>query len=188
MRHYKRANIYKSGRAVLKIEPLEAWSYDWWCFLRKVRGKVVFNNYHYSNTTGKHQSAVSTQLKALGIKVDLFVYSPKSLDSRCNSALEYSYQKLFEARVKLENSRIRPETRAAEERQVAGLERDIAALRAIGAQCSKARRTELQREVETAERERLERARTRKVRDLEVERVKRAEAKELLNSSWVNVG
>lgn len=57
----------------------KAFSYGWWQFLAIVNGAVVFNNYRYSPSTGKHQHKVRSKLADLGIHVDLFINSHTGL-------------------------------------------------------------------------------------------------------------
>lgn len=75
MKYFKRAGIYKNhnGNCTLDPNKVEAWSYHWWQFLKIIEGKVVFNDYRYSPTTGKHQGQVRDLLEELSIKVDLFL-------------------------------------------------------------------------------------------------------------------
>ena len=88
MKYYRRLKCYKSNNLKLEIEPeVKAISYDWWVFVKVVNGLVVFNNYPYSKTTQRHQQKVKFWLNALGIKVDVYVSTHKSLD---NSNWAYS--------------------------------------------------------------------------------------------------
>ena len=76
-----RLKIWKSGGAV-RFDPatFEADSYRW-CFVRKINGLVVFNNYNYSRTTNSHQWAMREVLRKLKIKIDLEVDTRESLTS-----------------------------------------------------------------------------------------------------------
>lgn len=81
MRYFKRLKIYKdySGNNTFNPETLDAHSYGWWRYLAKVDGKLVFNNYRYSVTTGKHQSNLSHLLRQLGIEPDISMPLPKGI-------------------------------------------------------------------------------------------------------------
>lgn len=79
MKYYKRAGIYRASNVSFNPETCEAHSYGWWCFVRKVGGKVVFNRYRYSVSTSKHQNKVRTLLAQLGIRIDLEVSTSCSL-------------------------------------------------------------------------------------------------------------
>lgn len=65
--------IYKASNVTFNPNTLEAYSYDWWQFVKVIRGKVIFNSYRYSNTTARHQSKVRQVMVQLGIKIDLEV-------------------------------------------------------------------------------------------------------------------
>jgi len=56
-----------------------ATSYNWWHFIRRVGGLVVYNNNNYSNTTRTHQGNVLHVMSQLGINVDLTVNTRLSL-------------------------------------------------------------------------------------------------------------
>lgn len=60
-------------------DTIEATSYGHWCFVKRINGKVVFNNYTYSKTTSKHQWEIRYLLKELGIKIDHEVNFRQSL-------------------------------------------------------------------------------------------------------------
>lgn len=81
MKLMKRANLYKASNVTFNPETFEAFSYVWWKFVAKVEGKVVFNNYRYSPTTGKHQYKVRRLLEQLGIKIDIEIPLPRGINS-----------------------------------------------------------------------------------------------------------
>jgi len=56
--------------------------------VRNVNGKVLFNNYSYSNSTAKHQHKLRSLLSDLGIEVDLFVHAPWGLQN-LDAALQW---------------------------------------------------------------------------------------------------
>ncbi len=70
MKHFKRANIYKAANVSYNPTTKEAYSYSWWAFVKLIKGKIVFNQYTYSNSTSKHQSKVRSLLRDLNIKID----------------------------------------------------------------------------------------------------------------------
>ena len=47
----KRTPVYKASNVKFNYETIEAFSYNWWQFVKVIGGKVIFNNYNYSNTT-----------------------------------------------------------------------------------------------------------------------------------------
>ena len=72
MKQLKRTpNIWKANNLKLDTDKMEAYSYGWWGFLKKIEGKLVFNNHFYSVTTRKHQFEVRRRLLLLGIKIDV---------------------------------------------------------------------------------------------------------------------
>lgn len=81
MKYMKRKNIYQCSNYNCTFDPVSkrAMSYKWWAFVAEVEGKIVFNNYRYSNSTSKHQSKVRSLLNELGIKIDLELPIPNGL-------------------------------------------------------------------------------------------------------------
>lgn len=106
LKYYKRAGVYKNSTGSNKFNPetLEAHSYDWWKYVAKIDGKVVFNNYSYSVTTSGHQSAMRSLLSELGIKIDLFIEAPQGLDKLCQE-LEWNKSKYEKSDQKLKKAR-----------------------------------------------------------------------------------
>lgn len=81
MKLYKRTNVYRASNVCFDPARIEASSYDWWIFVKKIRGLVVFNEYRYSNSTAKHQYKVRDLMDQLGIKIDLVVSVKESLSN-----------------------------------------------------------------------------------------------------------
>jgi hypothetical protein len=81
MKYLKKANIYKASNVTFDPKTCQAYSYGWWRFLDRINGKVVFNNYNYSPTTGRHQGKVRQLLVELGIHIDLDISVPEGLQS-----------------------------------------------------------------------------------------------------------
>jgi hypothetical protein len=80
MKNLKRQpNIYSASNVWFDSDTLNGVSYNWWYFVRKMHGKVIFNEYRYSNTTSKHQYKVRSLLQQLGIKIDIVVNVKESL-------------------------------------------------------------------------------------------------------------
>jgi hypothetical protein len=73
MKLMKRTGVYQARNVTFNPETCAAFSYVWWQFMARIKGKVVFNNYGYSNSTRKHQSKVRSLLQELGIKIDRVV-------------------------------------------------------------------------------------------------------------------
>lgn len=70
MKHYKKTNLYKASNVTFDPTKIEATSYSWWLFVKRIKGKTVFNSYRYSISTSKHQSKVRSLMRQLGIKID----------------------------------------------------------------------------------------------------------------------
>jgi len=81
MKYMKRSNTYKANNVTFDPDTCSAYSYDWWKFVAKHNGKVIFNEYRYSVTTAKHQSKVRSLLRELGIQVDLVVKTRNGLQA-----------------------------------------------------------------------------------------------------------
>ena len=81
MKYFKRLKVYKACNVTFDPETMIADSYDWWHFVERINGKVVFNNYNYSNSTSRHQSKVRELLRELGIKVDVVVNTRMGLQA-----------------------------------------------------------------------------------------------------------
>lgn len=91
MRYYPRLKVYKNTNNTNYFDPqtMEATSYNWWVYLKRINGKLIFNNYSYSNSTCKHQNHLWSVLNALNIKPDLVVYQRESLSHGVDLELVY---------------------------------------------------------------------------------------------------
>lgn len=92
MKYYSRLKLYRASNVQFNPETLKAYSYGWWQFVGLINGKVVFNNYRYSNTTCKHQYKVRRLLKELNIPVDLTIEVPRGLDDLDSAKTWYKSQ------------------------------------------------------------------------------------------------
>lgn len=81
MKFKPRKGKYESSNVSFDPDFCWAYSYGWWRFVDKINGKVVFNNYTYSQSTCKHQYKVRRLLHELGIEIDFVVYSQAGLQS-----------------------------------------------------------------------------------------------------------
>jgi len=79
MKYFKRLETYKASNVTYDPKTEIANSYNWWQFVKRIEGKLVFNNYNYSISTCKHQSKVRSLLNDLGIKIDVILAAPKGL-------------------------------------------------------------------------------------------------------------
>lgn len=81
MKYYTRARIYKASNVSFDPNNLQAYSYSWWRFVEKYKGKVIFNDHFYSPSTSKHQSKVRSLMHSLGIRIDLTLSVPLGLQN-----------------------------------------------------------------------------------------------------------
>jgi hypothetical protein len=70
MKYFTKLGLYKASNVEFNPKTLIATSYDWWTFVRQVDGKVLFNTYRYSPTTGRHQAKVRSLMNSLGISFE----------------------------------------------------------------------------------------------------------------------
>lgn len=87
MKYMKRAEIYKAANVTFDPKTIRAYSYEWWCFVKPINGKIIFNAYRYSVTTAKHQAKVERLMSELGLRIDQTVECPKGLQD-LNSAID----------------------------------------------------------------------------------------------------
>lgn len=159
MKQMKRTpHVYKGRNVMLDVLEVKATSYNWWQFVKRVKGIVVFNSHRYSVTTARHQSEVLSMLRSRShIKPDLFVDTRVSLSGAwLNSALENKYVDLYTNEMKMKRKGIRKETKDALVSSNADLRRDITLLRKLGAKCSKATQKIFQTTIAEHEATRLE--------------------------------
>lgn len=131
MKYFTRLKVYKANNVVFDPETLRAYSYNWWRFVDKIKGKVVFNNYTYSSSTSKHQSKVRSVLRELNIKVDYWIDAPKGLQD-LNDALVYAYRNYFEAKADLLNPKRLKKLDDNKRARVQSYRDDIKAIRRLG--------------------------------------------------------
>lgn len=73
MKYFPRLKQYKAANVTFNPNTLEAHSYAWWCFVKRINGQIVFNEHKYSPTTSRHQSKVKALLAELNINIDQYV-------------------------------------------------------------------------------------------------------------------
>lgn len=89
MKYFKRLGIYKASNVTFDSAAMVAVSYGWWVFVARIGGKVVFNNYFYSQATRGHQRKVRNQLERLGIAIDLEIAAPRGLQFGLADSINY---------------------------------------------------------------------------------------------------
>lgn len=134
-----RNKIFKGYNNKCTFDPvtMQAYSYKHWRFVDVIKGKVVFNNYGYSNTTSGHQWAVKSLLNSLGIKIDLEIEMHSSLSCFKNEALPALYEKLADFEVIVNRKGSRDETKKRYNDAILEVKSKIAKARLLGAKCSK---------------------------------------------------
>ncbi len=109
MKYMKRARVFKATNVVFDPNEIHATSYDWWVFVKRIKGKTVFNDYGYSNTTRRHQWKVRSLMRELGITIDVEIEAPKGLQ-RLDTAVDhykYKIEELEQAIAKPRSKRVK---------------------------------------------------------------------------------
>ena len=79
MRYSKKLNLYRDHNVTFNPESCRACSYDWWRFVDRKRGLVLFNTFSYGRAFNKHHEEVRDVLAKLGIRVDIEINCPVGL-------------------------------------------------------------------------------------------------------------
>lgn len=114
MKRLKTKPIWKASNVWLDTSQMIAKSYDWWIFVKSFNGRIVFNNYNYSNSTIKHQAKVSKVLDFLNLKISHYIEAPNGLQD-LTGAISY-YNRLIEG-LKAEMNRPRTHKKKNIERE-----------------------------------------------------------------------
>lgn len=116
----KSTGRYEASNVMFDPANMVATSFDWWYFVKRIGGKVVFNDYSYSSFTTRHQRKVRNTMEALGIRVDVEIEAPKGLQDLSGALRGY------EERVKSLVALIqKPGTRAAKNEERKAQVRDL---------------------------------------------------------------
>lgn len=82
MKWVQKRNRYEGSNVHLSITPLEAFSWNWWQFVKVINGKTVFNDHWYSQSTNNHQKKVRWMLEhQLGMNIDYVIRCPVGLQN-----------------------------------------------------------------------------------------------------------
>lgn len=162
MQYRPRLKIYKgsNNKNVFNPETFEATSYNWWVYVAKIKGVIVFNDYRYSVTTNQHQWEMKSFLKEtmkVNMKKVVFVDQRESLSSGLFLDLHYERMALAEVRLKAPNRK--DDFYKDQKNIIETAKKDIAILKRLGAKAkqtlashrleakeSEAKRLETQRE------------------------------------------
>lgn len=130
MKYMKRAKIYKASNVTFDPETCQAYSYDWWRFVDRINGKVVFNDFSYSLTTCRHQSKVRGLLRQLGIEINLYVECPKGLQERgaLEGAIRRYNNQIESLRAAIAKPRSREKTNFDRLHSISSLQRKIVSI------------------------------------------------------------
>jgi hypothetical protein len=153
-----------NGKNKFNLETEEAHSYGHWCYVKKIKGKWVFNDYSYSVTTNGHQGTMRQLLRELGIKIDLVVNMQSSLDdySFRSGALSSMYYDLIGNEIKINNKFIKDKSYYVDANKE--LKKQISAARKLGAKYTRNDVKELRKRLEQHEVNRLTQAREQRLR------------------------
>ncbi len=57
LKYFSRTDTYKNSTGTNRVNLIDhtAYSYDWWLYYTKYKGRTVFNHTTYSSSTSKHQ-------------------------------------------------------------------------------------------------------------------------------------
>ena len=156
MKYFKRLKVYKGSNVYFNPATCEGLSYDWWQVVKKIKGKVVFNWYHYSQSTRWHQYALEALLKQLGIKVHLTINLREGLQAFERQALPTLYANLFGNEITLNNPRVKQSNKDYAAKRIIEIKKDIQTARKLGAKMSQAAIKALKSQLISAEKSRLE--------------------------------
>lgn len=138
--HYQSRNkIFKDCNSNCTFDPvkLQAYSYKHWRFVDLIKGKVVFNNYRYSQTTTTHQYAINNLLEALGIAIDFEISMHRGLDHFKEDALSELYSKRASYETVLNRKGVREQTKNNALENIREVNSDIKIAKALGAEITK---------------------------------------------------
>jgi len=167
MKYYKRLKVYKASNVMFNPQTFEATSHDWWVFVKKINGTVLFNDYSYSNSTCRHQSKVRSLLNELKINYQsVTIPNAKDLNSLSKDTVRSIYKNLIELEIVVNSTKgKRLESYAHQSRvyQINGLKKDIQVLAKVGYKISKKEVKELTKKALSEEKSRLENLKQKKL-------------------------
>jgi hypothetical protein len=176
MPYQARNRVFKGSNGKNTFNPLtfEAHSYGHWCYVKKIKGRVVFNAYRYSSTTTGHQWQMRSLLKELGIKIDLEVNTSQSLCNFKAEALKPMYREIFELEIALKRKNSKPESNKWRKVVIVRRKSDIRKARALGAVFSTDQIKALKERVSSEETSRLERLKKLSVERAELNKARKS--------------
>jgi len=131
-RYVQRDNEFKSMRFTFNLNTCEAYSYDWWLFVKRVDHTIYFNNASYSMETSKHQEMAMNilaleQPKKHGLKVKT-VYIKEGLN-HLDRAIINRLHEIETLKAKIAAPRTHKKTNAWRVERIKEVEKDIAEIK-----------------------------------------------------------
>lgn len=117
--YFPRADIWKASNVSWNPKTEIALSYNWWIFVARIGGKLVFNSYSYSSSTARHQSKMRNFLRDQGIKIDLFIHAPDGLQ-KLETVIPFYLNAIKMLQAQIDKPRSRPETNRERRQIIAG--------------------------------------------------------------------
>lgn len=166
--------VFKAKNVYFDPISMVATSYNWWEFVKVIKGKVVFNDFRYSNTTSRHQSKVASILRELGIKtIDVSV--AEGLQKFETHALPPLYEKMFQAEIDLKNPRRKKDNDSWKRRIIRQCLKDIKTCKSLGAK--------MKSEDVKALRESMNKAEDKRQAEIKRRRAETAKMKKIVNQT-----
>lgn len=165
MKWRPRLKIYTGGQNnEFNPETFEARSYRWWVYVKKIKGRVIFNNYSYSSTTSSHQYNMRELLKSLKVKY-IMISQRQSLSD--GILLDEKYRLLFKNELQLKSKGRKASYYKDRQDAIKNLKKDIKELRGLGGKLSNTLK-DIKASVKQSEESRLERQRIISTKQREV--------------------
>lgn len=157
LKYSKKRARYENSTHNVTFDPAtcQAHSYKWWCFVRKIKGKVVFNDYRYSSSTSGHQSAVRSLLRELNIKIDVIVSTSESLTDSLDSVVAEKYREIARLNCEIARKGTRKKNNEYHAELVAKLFAEIETLKKCGAKLTKKTMSEIDAKAQATESRRV---------------------------------
>lgn len=128
--------MYRNSTESITYDPVRelAYSYRWWCFVRRIKGVLVFNDYSYSSQTNNHQRIIQDLLKTMN-KEYITVNAPRGINDsgRINEAWEHYFTEICKLEAEMSNPRTRESTNFSRLARINSFYSELFDLESIGA-------------------------------------------------------
>jgi len=138
-----------TGSNWIDISSCLAYSYNWWRYLDKIKGKVVFNNYQYSTTTARHQGECRQMLYYHRINIDLEVSIHNGLQNFKRDAIPSIYWEILDLEYLINKKGTRKSTNIERAEKIIMLKERIKLCRKLGAVLSNSDKAKMRRDYTT---------------------------------------